>query len=351
MTTKKQWKQLYEQSMLEQAKLIENYNSNFNPAYVIDFNKSAYEDYLITKDIMLCSNRYEWKNIPINLTSQQIEALLYQYGSLCMFENDNGELMITPFAKVGELNFYGQLDKVQPIDLSGKAYDVIRTVISSTTANVPETEKVAIIINDYTSFVQISNELSRYHINKSTTIKDQVFVYSQLLTNMIVSVKKAIALCESEEQRDVITKQAKVLLNPNQPIVAVSTNKDKNGNLELPVQLFNFNNTFDTQNYTQTIEFYDKTRRNYNGIASPDTFEKKERKIVAESEDTNLHTQIILYDGLIQRKNALELFKKYCKNPINKNIEVEINEILLPQIESDYEEVDETNEKEESPNE
>lgn len=330
------FKGLYQASMLANAKLLDQINNmSFNPNVTLSFNTQAYTNMLTAKDLILCANRYVW-GLPINLTSQQLEAMFYQFASLCMFEDDNGTLVFSRYMQIGELNPYGILDKVQPIDLAGKAYDVERTVITSKNQEIKDGEKVCVIVNDYTSFVQLTDELSRCAINGATTIKDQVNVYSQLLTNIFVSVKKALALCDTEEQKDVISQQVRELLDPNKIIIPVTARRKKDGKgFDTPIELFNFNNTFDTQNYCQTIDYYDKVRRSFNGIPAPDTFEKKERKINAEAEDTNTHTNLVLIDGLLQRQNAIRLFTKYCKNPKNKNITCELQNELRQQFKED----------------
>ena len=332
------YKQLYQQSMLVNQGLIDTiYDNSFNPNVKMSFDRQAYTNMLTAKDLVLCANRYVWKGLPINLTSQQLESMLYQWGSLAMFENDKGELVFSRYTQEGDLNPYGLLDKIQPIDMAGKAYDVVRAVIhSANQAELKEGDKVCIIVNDYTSFTQITDELSRFAINSATTIKDQVTVHSQLMTNIFVSVKKALALCETEEQKNIVTQQVNAMLDPSKIIVPVSVTRVKGGKgLESPIELFNFNNTFDTQNYCQTIDYYDKLRRSFNGIPSPDTFEKKERKITAEAEDTSTHTNLVLLDGLLQRQNAIRLFTKYCKNENNKNITCNLQEMLIPQFEND----------------
>lgn len=324
------WKQLYQSQVLINEGLISNNRYMFNPHTRVSFNKEAYTTLLTTQDIIMCANRYKWK-LPINLTSQQLESLFYQYGSLAMFENKDGEVVFSRYTVVGELTPYGLLNKIQPIDLSGKAYDVVRSVIHSNSQGpLNYGDNVAIIINDYTSLTQITNEISRAVINATTTINDEVTVYNQMINNVNLSIKKAIALCDNIDQVNTILKQVNSLLDPNEFIVPIVTSKDKKGNsgMDTPVEMFNFNNNFETQNYCQTIEFYNKKRRTFNGVPCPDTFEKKERKITSESEDTNTHTNIILLDGLLQRQNGLELFKKYCKNPVNKTISVDICEAL-----------------------
>ena len=126
------YKQLYQESMLQMQGLVDKINSGyFNPVKIQSLNKIAYTTMLQSKDLMMCANRYVWEGIPTNITSQQIEALLYQYGSLCMFENDEGEIIFSRYTMIGQLNPYGLMDKIQPIDFAGKAYDRVRSVIHS----------------------------------------------------------------------------------------------------------------------------------------------------------------------------------------------------------------------------
>ncbi len=342
------YKALYESSMLQNQKLINGINSGyFNPIDTTSFDKLSYTNMLKTKDRVLCCNRYIWDLQYLNITSQQVESLFYDNYAVCLFENDKGQLQFSSFTKIGDLDCYGRLQQIQPIDYAGKAYGSIRSVIYSNNANIPEGTKTAVIITDYTSSVQCDNGMSRNVINETTTIKDEVSVYNQLINNVALSIKKALALCETSEQQELVTEQVRAILDPNSVIVPIAKT-EKNGvtGIESPLEMFNLQNNFDTQNYCQTIEFYDKTRRNFNGIPSPDTFEKKERKITAEAENTSTHTNLILLDGYLNRLNGLKLFQKYCQYEENKKINVIMNPLLDPLLAQQQAQEQEQEEKE-----
>lgn len=301
-----------------------------NPLTLIPVQRAAYTNMLSTKDRITCSARYEW-DIPINLTSQQLESMFYSFFSLVMFEDwtRDGILTFSRYSKLGKLNPYGELDTIQPIDLAGKKYGPVISVINSNNTEPKEGQVVGVIINDYTPWLASdTGALPRANINSDTTIHDQVEVYNQLMTNIMMSVKKALALCESEDQKEVVMREAMSLLDPTVPLVAVS--KELKTSMGQGVEMFNFGNTFDTQNYCQTIDFYDKVRRGFNGIPAPDTFEKKERMITSEAENSGVDTDLVLQDGLNNRRKAVELFTRYALNPTNKNIRVDISEALKP---------------------
>lgn len=326
----KNYKNLYKWTLHQFNQVMEKLNSGqLNPLNVLGFDDKAYTNMLIAKDRVQCANRLVWDKLEMNLTSQELETMFYDFGSLILFENARGEAQFSRFTKIGELNPYGKLSKIQPIDFAGKAYDVVRSVISpNDTRPLQAGEPFAVVINDYTTYSFLENELCRAVLNATTTIKDQVAVLSQLHNNVILSIKKAIALCDNEDQRNVVLKHVADMLDPSCPItVLVANDKNKGKAMEGEVQFANFNNTFDTQNYCQTIDYYDKIRRGFNGIPSPDTFEKKERKITAESENSMAHIKLVLFDALKQRQNALDLFNKYTMN--RHKMTVKINEEMF----------------------
>lgn len=322
------YKELYSSAQLQMNGLISSNNALQSEINYIRGQGNKYEKMLLANDIIINCNRFIWENLPINLTSQQLESLFYQYGALCFFKNKNNKLQISKFTVTGQLNDYGILDKIKPISFSGKSLETEMAVMTADGDN--ETDSGAIIIYDYTPLTSWSDEMSRMSINKSTTIQDEINVYRQLKNVVKVAVKKALIACETEEQKNIIKKQAEDLLNPDELIAVIASSKKDTKSINNPVEIFNYNTQMDAQNYCQLIDYYNKVRRNFAGIPSPDTFEKKERKIAAETEDVNVHTYIKLYDGLMQRTYGLELMKKYIKIDGIDKITVRANELLLP---------------------
>lgn len=267
-----------------------------------------------------------------------------------MFEDKerNNELVFARFASVGKLSKYGILENIMPIDFAGKTYPEMQGVLIGTDLSKIDPQKPwGVVIFDYTNVTQLQDAMPRGAINLKTTINSQVEVYTQMHNNIVLSVKKAIAICDNEDQKIVMTEQLNNLLSTDSPINAVCKQKGSKGKAlnDLPVEMFNFDNNFDTQNYTQTIDFYDKVRRSFNGIPAPDTFEKKERKITAESENVVVHTNMVLYDAYMNRKYSVELFKKLAQKPENKNITVDYGDILQELIENDDKTDDKTDNK------
>lgn len=337
------YKKMYASMREENNKLLymyEQIKNQINPINDINFNRAGYDIMLKANDRVQCANRYTWK-LPknVNITSQQIGALFYDYGALAFFEYD-GKLHITKFAMQGQLNDIGILDKIQPIGFNGETYPVMKGVVAG--RGNPELisgEPFAVIIYDYTTLAQSPDEFARAQINANSTIKSEVDCYAQLCNNIKLSTKKMLGICESEEQKRVLEAQVESMLSTATPVQIVTKTRSKGVKVasELPVEMFNMDTSLDMQNLCQTIDFYNKKRRAFNGIPSPDTFEKKERKITAEAENSTVHINMVLYDGLMQRKYGVELLKKYARYPETKEIDVDYSEVIKPYIKPEKE--------------
>lgn len=309
--------QLMIEGLLEENKRLKAF---YNPKNIPDKYTLDYGNMLVTKDRLLCANRYKWENLPRNITSQQLETLFYTYGSLVFFKH-NGQLLIAKYAKGGKLNSLGQLDKIIPIDFAGRSYNKVSTIYDMTT---DKTENVGIIINDYTSIVSVDGIIPRADINFKTTIHDEVETYKQLLVNLKSSIHKAIAICENPDSADIVRQEVEEILSSDTPIGVLTGNKNSIDNV---INMFNTNAEFKSQEYCNLIDYYNKIRRSFNGVPTPDTFEKAERLITSETQNASAHTNIVLYDGLINREIGLKYIKKYFSDIEGiDNITVAINE-------------------------
>ena len=64
-------------------------------------------------------NRYTWYNLPLDITSQELERLLYYYGQLCFFYVPSlKKFFITKYALDGTIDFYGRYNTVHPVPIA-----------------------------------------------------------------------------------------------------------------------------------------------------------------------------------------------------------------------------------------
>ena len=69
-------------------------------------------------------NRYVWYNLPMNLTSQELERMLYYKGQLCFYyDKDLEEFYFMPFALDGSIDFYGRYRTIHPVPMTSGTDD------------------------------------------------------------------------------------------------------------------------------------------------------------------------------------------------------------------------------------
>lgn len=289
----------------------------FNPSTSINFSELAYKNMLITADRLQCVNRIHWNDLPNAWTSQEIETLLYDKGSICCFLDDDN-IVFSPYTLGGKIDKMGRLHMIQPITLDGKVYGAKKRAYSLNCDYNFDTS-CCIIIHDYTGCVVNDKIIPRALINLETTINDEVKSYKLMLYNIIMSIKKLIVTCETEEQAKLILRQSKLLLDPTQPILAL-----KSENILKKLDVTQFVDKLEIDELTRAIDYYNKIRRNFNGVPAPSTFEKKERMISSEIENHSTATNLIVTDAYYQRLESVKLINE-C---FNTNITLSISENL-----------------------
>ena len=69
-------------------------------------------------------NRYVWYNLPANITSQELERMLYYKGQLCFFYDKNlEEFYFMPYALDGTIDFYGRFNTIHPVPMTSGTED------------------------------------------------------------------------------------------------------------------------------------------------------------------------------------------------------------------------------------
>lgn len=288
-----------------------------NPVYTHNWNENAYRNMLLIADRIQCVSRYTTNNLPNSFTSQDIETNLYSKGAICCFKYKD-DILFGNFSTTGGLNKKGKLEYIQPISFDGNVLHS-RKRCYGVNGEYDYDDESAVIIQDYTGAMQSDKVIPRLDINKTTTINDEVKTYRQLVLNVIMNVKKLIIRCENEEQVKVNINQAMNLLDPTQLVVAM-----RDTDLTNSIEMQSFVDKVDITGLTQAIEFYSKIRRQFNGVPCPTSYEKKERMISDEVVNYGTAGDLILYDGLMQRKIAYDRINK-C---FGTNITVQINQIM-----------------------
>lgn len=81
-------------------------------------------------------NRYQWYNLPCDLSSQELERLIYYRGQLCFFYVPEIEQFIfSPYALDGTIDYYGRYNRVHPVPWAEGMEDEKKAPLSAYLAN------------------------------------------------------------------------------------------------------------------------------------------------------------------------------------------------------------------------
>ena len=86
--------------------------------------KNDLKRYLRIIDEQDAVNRYVWTNLPNNITSQELERMIYYKGQLCFFYNETLEqFFFMPYALDGTIDFYGRYNRIHPVPMTSGTED------------------------------------------------------------------------------------------------------------------------------------------------------------------------------------------------------------------------------------
>ena len=69
-------------------------------------------------------NRFQWYNLPLDISSQELERLLYYRGQLCFFYfTELNKFYVMPYALDGDIDFYGRFVTVHPVPFADGGTD------------------------------------------------------------------------------------------------------------------------------------------------------------------------------------------------------------------------------------
>lgn len=90
-------------------------------------------------------NRFQWYNLPLDLSSQELERLLYYKGQLCLFYFEElGKFFVMPYALDGTIDFYGRYNTVHPVPMTTGTTDDEKKQVSKQAA-ILSTKKLKVI--------------------------------------------------------------------------------------------------------------------------------------------------------------------------------------------------------------
>ena len=258
-------------------------------------------------------NRYVWYNLPCNLTSQELERMIYYKGQLCFFYNKElDDFYFMPYALDGTIDFYGRFNTIHPVPMTSGSDDKGSKAQAELLSNIrlkvvygmrmPEELTIdeiinsAVIIHDYTK--QLSQTLiPRVSVNDPLldTMSECIpFMRTALISGTGIKGVRVNDADQAEAIKDGSRGLLNAALSGEQWIALL-------GNIEF--QELTNGEVAKAEEFMLGMQSLDNLRLSGYGIDNGGLFEKKAHELQTEADINGGPVGLVLQDGLSIRQN------------------------------------------------
>ena len=255
-------------------------------------------------------NRYVWYNLPMNLSSQEVERMLYYKGQLCFYyDKDLEDFYFMPYALDGTIDFYGRYNTIHPVpmtsgtdDKAGKAQaqylaeKKLKCVYGINIDEDVDQENSCVLLHDYTK------QMSQTIIPRCSLQDPLLDVMAECVPYMSTCLLAGSGIkgirVQDADQADSVHDAARGMKNAaltQEPWIAVE------GAVEM--QELTDGSTLKAEEYMLAMQSLDNLRLSTYGIDNGGLFEKKAHELQSEADINGGPVGLVLQDGLSIRQN------------------------------------------------
>ena len=279
-------------------------------------------------------NRYVWYNLPCNITSQELERMLYYKGQLCLFyDEDLEEFYFMPYALDGTIDFYGRFNTIHPVPmtsgtddkgskaqaeyLANKKLKCVYGIKNPDVLKIEDLKNSTVLLHDYTK--QLSQIIiPRVSINDPLLdVMAECVPYMQ--TNLLLSTGiNGIRVNDADQAHNVddAARSMKDAALKQHPWLAIE------GNIEF--QELTNGQVAKSEEYMLAMQSLDNLRLSLYGIDNGGLFEKKAHELQVEADVNGGPVGLVMQDGLQIRQNFCNIVNSiwglgiWCE--VNQNV-------------------------------
>ncbi|MBO7713214.1 MAG: hypothetical protein J6S85_06560 [Methanobrevibacter sp.] len=292
-------------------------------------------------------NRYKWYNLPMDLSSEEVERLLYYKGQLCFFYfKELEKFFILPYALDGEIDFYGRYNHVHPVPFASGKDDnlskedaaraeqqrailstlklkVIKEPLLEEEVSLEDFEGGCVLLHDYTK--QLSQTIiSRQALNECfIDLESDILPYlsTALLAGTGIKgmrVNDADAAGEAERASKQVKHSALTQKLYNAMTSSVEFQELSDGS---PLK---------TEEFLLALQGVENIRKGSLGIENGGIFQKKAHKLESEQTGNESSVATVFQDGLSIRQrfcnivNSVWGTEMWCE-PAESMVNVDLN--------------------------
>ena len=269
-------------------------------------------------------NRYKWINLPVGLSSQELERLLYYRGQLAFFYLEElNQFYMLPYALDGTLDAYGRFNTIHPVPiasgskdegvkkaekaladyLSTKKFHVLYDVVTpDELVKKPDFyfNECCVLLHDYTK--QISETI----VSRQQLMDPLLDVMSNCIPYMNTALMNSTGVTGVKVQNE--DESAQVII-ASQAIQQAALNGEK----WIPMQGgLNFQDlaagtNVKPEEFLLAMQGMDNYRLSLHGLDNGGLFQKKSHMLEAEQEMNAGNMSLILKDGLNIRQRFSDI--------------------------------------------
>lgn len=265
-------------------------------------------------------NRYQWYNLPLGMSSQDLERLIYYKGQLAFFYlQSTDEFFIMPYALDGGIDFYGRFRSVHPVPYAEGTSDADkrriaeqRNYLSTLRLNciydVVDPELLSdelftqscVLLHDYTP------QLSQTIIPRQQLQEGLLDIMSDLIPFMRTALLNStgvqgMRVQTEDEQSNVNAASAlinRAALNGEKYIGIVGA---------LDFQDLTGGDVAKSEEFLLAMQALDNLRLSFYGIDNGGLFEKKAHTLQSEQDMNRGNTGLVYDDGLARRQRFCDI--------------------------------------------
>lgn len=255
-------------------------------------------------------NRYVWYNLPANITSQELERMLYYKGQLCFFYDKNlDEFYFMPYALDGTIDFYGRYNTIHPVPMTSGTEDKgnkaqaqylsdlkLKCIYGIDINGKEDVFNSTVLLHDYTK--QLAQTIIP-RVNVNDPLIDVMAECIPFMRTALISSTgiNGIRVNDADQQANVSdaarsVETAALTGKPWVPIV---------GNIEF--QELTSGQLGKAEEYMLAMQSLDNLRLSGYGIDNGGLFEKKAHELQSEADLNGGPVGLVLQDGLSIRQN------------------------------------------------
>ncbi len=266
-------------------------------------------------DEQIFVNKYVWYNLPCNLSSQELERMLYYKGQLAFFYlKDLDEFYFMPYALDGTIDFYGRYNTIHPVPMTSGTDDKAGKAQAQYLSNIklncvygiklPEEleEKdltdSAVLLHDYTK--QLSQTIIPTQQLNDSVIDYEAEIMPFLRTALLLGTgTKGLRVPDADAANEVYEANKTLIdsalsASPYAPVVAT-----------MDFQELTDGALTKSADYLQAMQAIDNFRLGLHGVPNGGLFDKSQ---YVNNEQTNMNlggadVSLTLMDGLSIRQN------------------------------------------------